>query len=756
MSTARKKNSPVAYRARKTNPFLQELLPAMLRTDGSPALPIAISTLLFLVGIHELWLFGAVPLWDADMAGVGYYSLASDFTRAGQWLLWSPWTSAGAPLFVMPDTGSFSPYMQILSFLFGPGIDGYRLYWSFTWLLGGTGMLVLARHLGANNLIAIALAQGFMFSGFVTGHAEHMSFNVSNSLNVWAILFLDRLLLKPSLARACAAGLILGLILNGSYPGIGFSICMLFVAWTIVRGVDLHFGVPKRRGWWAPLGGYLLLVAVLSLTIACPPYVGFLYETVDYTVRSGFLDKASVLESNPLTLAAALTLFTPYLSTLRLFGSEAFAPTDVSSISMYFGILPLLLLLVSVRAESKDRFRNLLVLGAIVFFFLACSTQLPLRSWLYDFFPPSRYFRHSSIFRMETVFLMLCATAVGSSAALKYLKQVRNRTDWTMVAVAGAFLALTALGYTTAFRGMPGPIPMATEAILLNLVLLAGTFSLLWLSRAKKQFEKYFVALVLSICAIDAVGTVYLTKVHMWSLSPERMEYWQGLSDGQKPSLDLKQSSGTNRWMGQWRNDGLLIKSPELNSYCPLKNPYHEKMTQTPELARIALGEDRIWFSKHAIPIPSTPETHDAYVDQVMKDGNFPLYIHPQNSDRSESSAQSAKSNLLEKIPFQLVAYHPNQMVLDIDSAEAGWVLVSDRWSRSWTATVNAQPTKVERANFIWRAVEVVAGRNRIEFAYDTRWLNPYLIVSWFGILLGLVGCCIPWIRNTGLSKLRG
>ena len=115
------------------------------------------------------------PKWDADMFFAPFQMLVADHARAGTFLLWNPWLNGGSPDYAEPQIGSFSPFAVILGLLTGGTEAGFRVYWLTIWLWGGVGVILLGRHLGAPAWGACAIALGFAFSGFYTGHAEHTS-----------------------------------------------------------------------------------------------------------------------------------------------------------------------------------------------------------------------------------------------------------------------------------------------------------------------------------------------------------------------------------------------------------------------------------------------------------------------------------------------------------------------------------------------------------------------------------------------------
>ena len=88
-------------------------------------------------------------LWDADRQFAPAYGLVADHARAGRILLWNPWIAGGYPEGVDPQIGTFSPLTVGFGLLAGGSERGFRFYWLTTWLLGGFGTLLLARHLRA-------------------------------------------------------------------------------------------------------------------------------------------------------------------------------------------------------------------------------------------------------------------------------------------------------------------------------------------------------------------------------------------------------------------------------------------------------------------------------------------------------------------------------------------------------------------------------------------------------------------------------
>src|SRR5579884_2184455 len=131
--------------------LLQNLQSMTARLKGNQSWAFAAFALLsvLLLVNFRLLIGSAAPRWDADDLFVPYFTLTGDHARAGEFVLWDPWTSGGTPVVAEPEFGTFSPVTVIVSILTGGSETGFRVYWLLIWFLGPLGLLALARHLRA-------------------------------------------------------------------------------------------------------------------------------------------------------------------------------------------------------------------------------------------------------------------------------------------------------------------------------------------------------------------------------------------------------------------------------------------------------------------------------------------------------------------------------------------------------------------------------------------------------------------------------
>jgi hypothetical protein len=103
--------------------------------------------------------------------------------------------------------------------------------------------------------------------------------------------------------------------------------------------------------------------------------------------------------------------------------------------------------------------------------------------------------------------------------------------------------------------------------------------------------------------------------------------------------------------------------------------------------------------------------------------------------DRSFSSSFSATASIRD--------YHPNRVVVDTDGSGPGYLVLTDVWFPGWTCTVDGEPARLYRANYLFRAVALPPGCHRIVFAFTPHsyTLGKYLsLLSLMGVLILIIG----------------
>lgn len=181
-------------------------------------------------------------------------------------------------------------------------------------------------------------------------------------------------------------------------------------------------------------------------------------------------------------------------------------------------------------------------------------------------------------------------------------------------------------------------------------------------------------------------------------------------------------------------SDNLIKKVSVFDSYDIQYNSFRVEMAKNPVLKRMVIGTERIWFSSQATEISPTMGNFSNFVERAKTLGTAPLVIHT-----SQDMLGTAPKNIVsldnspaaENININLIKYTAVDLNFEVEAPSDGWLLVTDRWARSWTAKINNQTTPVYGGNFIFRAVKVSKGLNIVSFNYSPISFPYLLILSW-------------------------
>jgi len=87
-----------------------------------------------------------------------------------------------------------------------------------------------------------------------------------------------------------------------------------------------------------------------------------------------------------------------------------------------------------------------------------------------------------------------------------------------------------------------------------------------------------------------------------------------------------------------------------------------------------------------------------------------------------------------------IVADEPDRLVARIDASASGFLVLADQAVPGWIATVNGEPRSIHRADYVFRAVAVPAGRTEVVFRYRPWSVRAGAIVSvTMAVILGVL-----------------
>ncbi|MBE7212724.1 MAG: hypothetical protein INR65_17055, partial [Gluconacetobacter diazotrophicus] len=605
-------------------PRLPRRLPAWFRGDRGA---VCLLVLTFALLTFPVWTGRAVAQWDAETFFAPFYSLVASLARVGTLLRWNPFSNGGSPDFAEPQLGASSPVTLLCGLLLGPSPLGFHLYWLGLWLGGGLGMYVLARALAAPPWGALVSALGFTLSGFYLGHAEHTSVVYSFSFAPWTLWRVRAAMRTSRPWPACEAGALWGLAALAGNPSIHLP-TLLFL------GAVAPAFLPARPSggaeWRRALRTYAVtmgLLAGVGTVVLLPAYGAFRYEVAGYSHRALPLAREAVLCQGygPGWLTALFTpAFVPVAERL-----PAWADFDISMRPVYCGAP--VLVLAGFAAWRRGAWREWIVLAAgLLCLGMAMGTTLPLRGWLYDLVPPTRFIRNTAMFRGFFVLAAAVLAALGAARieALRRVPDAGSRLR-LLAWVAG----IGAAAGVAAYAWMEGA---ATDTLSAEVSRLApwhlglawvGTLLVCLTAARRAGFRRFLPAALAVLTAADlAVAFQCSTKVVYAAHPPVTAG---GEAAGPLDDLGV---AGWDRDEDSPENRNLYVRRPAFNDYTAMINRVHEQWKADPSLCGFVTGPQRVWFAAGVPTVPATREAYDAFLRRAGALGALPVVRHERAS----------------------------------------------------------------------------------------------------------------------------
>lgn len=152
----------------------------------------------------------------------------------------------------------------------------------------------------------------------------------------------------------------------------------------------------------------------------------------------------------------------------------------------------------------------------------------------------------------------------------------------------------------------------------------------------------------------------------------------------------------------------------------PLKQ-IDPKYDTTRIVERARLGKVTIYENLDALPrVRFVTGVRRMTATELLRFGTWPAGYDPMREvvlDRTPAPSTPSEPEG-DNAKVEITAYHNTEVVVAVDTAVAGRVVLADVWHRWWRATVDGEPVPIERADGIFRAVAVPAGKHEVRFTF--------------------------------------
>jgi hypothetical protein len=721
----------------------------------------------------------------------------------GEVPLWCPDSFAGAPFVHDIQVAAFYPPHGLL-YLLPEEYVGTGMSWLvvFHVLVAGWTMFAYASAQGLGRLGALVAAVGYMFAGKWMLHLLAAGHYITVGL-AWlplVLLLLEEAIRRGSVLYATWAGAAFALIVLGTHPQWTFYAGLFIALWTLGAALERPGSRLWALAWWLGLGLWVVAMAVALSAIQLLPSL----EAAGQSSRA-----AGVAADDSMTregLGLLLSLFGPSwtgpsweyrggLGVLWL-AAAAVAPVLRGGRVRYQAAVCLGLILFAVGGAAglqdlpgfrffRQPTRMLIVAGLPVAFLAGVTTDVLFREP-----EPAPGVHHRARLVLRLVLL-----AAGVVILLEMDRVWSRGLRWQPYWVA--LPLLSAVGYALLVKRR-GPWLWA-GLLLAELWLLAGPLvavrpeaEIYPVSRCVRylldhQFQQWSGDIA-RILDRDLAGGQALTPLGagaplalVFGLEPVRgynpldvlryKEYLQfiGNTDGPLRPLGgrltypvIGNFPVVNRSLLNLLGVRYLLQPaaeppPEANGDSPWQVVERDPSPQAfnfvaggvRDLPPYAVYENedalpRAFFVPAAAPLPPR--------DQVLTT----LRTTPFRRTVLLEDYTPAKGALPPTGEFRMVfprAFLPNHVRIGVDSPTPGYLVLADVWYPGWRCTVDGGPTKLYRANFLFRAVAVDSGFHIVDFTFAPDSYARGKAVS-LVTLAGLVGLAVLRFRGSRLKAV--
>jgi hypothetical protein len=681
----------------------------------------------FLIGLVLLawWpisTFWLVPKWDNIDCYLPYRYFVSWSELNGHLPLWNPYQHMGYPAYSDMQNGMYNPLVQLLMLCGGYSPTSLMIELLSYAVLAALGAYQLSGLFVSGRAPRFMIGACYGLSGFMLGTSQIMIFLAGAAFLPWILYHFWLLLKFGQLKNLLFTTLFIALEVTVSSPA--YTIVLVYFLFGVIA-IHLVLNrmdwgrLVKTWLWQLPLLGVMLLLLLL-------PYIISLLDFLPYFGRADQLEYGPYLLQNPFDFHSWFSFVYPYPT---LANSKWFEATDMTMRSAYFGWLPFLFCLFSLRF-LKEKKVVFLWLGVAVFTLIAAGGSTPVYRLIYEI-PGFGLFRHPSLFRAHLILCMVLLAGIGLERWMQGHKQAFYKR------ILISFLGLTILilvwsivhPFTNDLKELLSlhkltsdwkPHFMKSYFLLNTLVVILSGFGVIWTISKGKSVKWLLIITVLDLLIYSQVtlpATVYSPY-----LRADYESYFEALSESPdqqsatKPYKELVENYEP-KMMGIWRNTATYHKSLTFDGH-------NQTQFKGFNLVEKNGGLD---FAKQNPLFYEVSEQINLKKNTIKR----PNCLWHLNTAVSVNKDTLAISN-------PTIGYNQFSVMVNNRSNGPDLLVLNQNFHKGWSAKLNGNPVKIHRANDAFMAVEIppfAKGKVTYNF-YAPLWRKSLCIgISSWGLL---------------------
>ncbi len=727
------------------------------------------------------WLSGSVTVpYDAKAHFQPQIQFLANALHTGQSPFWTHNVFGGSPQIADPQSLIFSPAILLAYLEPAPSFRQLDLYCFILLAVAGLSVLFFFRDRGWHPAGAVVASLATAFGGSAVWRIQHIKQIESFAFFVLTLWLLSRALERKTFVSGILAGL--GGCMMVIEPGqVALLGCYVLAAYALNFWLSQpRFWTSVRQTLPALLTGAFvatflaagpIVFSFLFVQDSNRPEIPFA-EAV-----RGSLHPASLLTAivpNLYSVKGDL----PYWGPGSLGWPANYLSMSENMGQVYIGVLPILLLLslglLKGRLWSKEiRFFSFAIAALLIY---ALGRYTFLFAPLYDYAPGVDLFR-----RPADATYALCALASVASGYLLHLlltgrESLEKSEKYAALAIAGC-LIVTCLGVAAA----NGQLFWAAEPVLLSAgILIAGWALLVLGSRYVQKYSLISIFALAGFMTLDLTygngpnrsngqppanyeelradsknDTVAFLKARLKQPenSPRRDRVEMVGLGFEWPNLSLIHNFDHDLGYNPVRlgviADGLgateTVAEAWQRRFTPLFPSYRSLMADMLGLRYIATkqpietidkklrpgdlkliarsSEGYVYENPRAFPrVTFATDWMSADFAKMAADGRWPAFDPSRtvllNVALPKRAAFQGMAVSISTPVIALRTYRNTEVEIEVDTPEAGFVVLNDIWHPWWFGSVDGKPAEIFQANVLFRAIQVPAGHHSVRFEF--------------------------------------
>ncbi len=744
----------------------------MLRRKGNDCLAVLLLIAVALVFFNNLLLHPTLILYPApdliQQFALWRLFLVHSVAQFHTIPLWNPYEFSGMPFLANPGTAIFYPPTLLYLLIRSDFAFGFNVILDVTLL--GIFTYLYARFISGDKFGSLLSAVGIMLSGPVISRISAGHIYLLDVM-IWlplVLLCIELQIKKQKFIFTILTGIAVAMmILAGHSQMTFFSLFVIFLYFLFRNIVYYQSSHSVSRFFLISLNFFLALVIGIALSaIQLLPTL----ELSSYTLRQAGTDY-EFSSSFSIPIPQLVSFVFPHA-----FGSplinDWWGRGNFGEFTGYFGIL--LLLLAPLSFVYRNKYTLIFWILAFLTILIAIGKYGFFYQFIYTYVPGFNRFRVPARFLYIFAFSVTILGGFGASNLRKILyeekKENKRKYIFFYLAILYVVSTVTLLAiylskdfivhsfqtsykfpiknYTSVY------ISLLTDSLAVWSVL--SFFILIILASMKKKIKQsLFMVLVFVLLFVELIhfGLPFIkskdsNQVYANSFAKKVASLAQGyrvfdmsnlyIKDFQKNNIEI--TTGFNSfYLNEYREYFWLV-GPHLpypyESFIIINDINNINILRTLNV-KIVVSKKQL-FHKDLREI----QRNGIYIYEI-EDTLPRAYIVPKASViRNKKTILQSISNpqwnpketfFLEEdphvnmynpgsfVPISKVKKSNNEISMDVNLQQSGFLVLSEIWYPGWKVAVNGKETKLYRANYIFRSIYLKAGQNHVTFSYQPR-----------------------------------